>query len=156
MGGAAGGFLLFAATKFFEQRHRPVRGLAHVEIAKSGQLDDFACGRHADHRVAVLAPSLQVAQDRQEVVFQKEHAGDHDICFGDVRFAAIDQVIVAGVFRCRMQAKSQTRIVLAQGLACPLDRTREVGIHRHDHDVDWGRVWSLRFSPSVKRISRPI
>ena len=105
LGSAAGRFLLLAATEFLEQCHRAVRGLTHVEIAKAGEFDDFACRRHADHRVAVFAPSLQVAQDRQEVIFQKEHAGNHEIRFCDVGFAALNQVIVARIFGCCMQAQ---------------------------------------------------
>ena len=96
--GAAGGGFFFAAAQLFEQRHRAAGGLEHVELAQARELGDFGGRGDADHGVALHAPRAQGFQDGQEMVFQKQHAGHHNVGLRDVGLAAGDQGVVACVF----------------------------------------------------------
>ena len=134
--GAAGGGLALVAAQLLEQRHRPAGRLAHVEVTEPRELDDLGRRGHADHRVAMLAARLQRRQDRQEMVFQKQHAGDDDVGLRDVGLAAGNGGVVAGVLGRRMQRELQARHLTQQ---CGLGAGRgagEVGVHRHDDHAD--------------------
>ena len=114
--------LLLVSAQLLEQRHRPAGGLGHVEVAEPGELDDLTGRRHADHGVAVLPPRAQVVEDRQEVVFEEEHAGHDDVGFGDVRLAALDGGGVARVLGRGMQRQLQTGVLALERRMGALDR----------------------------------
>ena len=134
--GTAGGWLVLAllapTAKLLEQRHRAAGRLAHVEVAQPGEAGDLGRRGHADHRVAMVAACLQRGQDRQEMVLQEQHAGDHDVGRLDVGDAARGGGVVPGIFGRRMQREVQAGKLAAQAGPGPLDRAGKVGVHRHD------------------------
>ena len=138
--GATGGGLFFAATQLFQQGHGAAGGLAHIELAQARELRHFGGAGHANHGVALHATLAQIVQDRQEVVFQKQHASDHDVGLGDVLFAACNQGLITRIFRCGVQAERQTGKLAAQGVAGAVDRAGQMRIHSHYHHLDRGGV----------------
>ena len=133
---ATGGLLFLAAAEFLEQGHGTAGRLAHVEVAQARQLDHFGRRGHADHGVAVIATRLQVVDDGEEMALQEQHPGHDDVGLGDVRLDPRQQGIVAGVFRRRVQVEGQAGEIVLQGSAPALERTREMGIHGDDADID--------------------
>ena len=138
-------FFLPAAAQLLQKCHGPTGWLFHVEIAQAGELDHLAGRRHTDHGVTVLAPCAQILKNRQEVVLEKQHAGNNDIGPSDIGLAARDQIVVSSVLRCGVKAQGQARKVFGQVLSRALDRTRQVGIHGHDHDMNRSARLSLKF-----------
>ena len=105
----ASGCFFFGTAQFFQQRHRPAGGLVHIKLAKPGQFDHLGSRHHADHGIAVVTSSTQVVQNRQEMVFEEQHARDNDIGLCDVGLAACNSSVVAGIFRCGMHRQVETR-----------------------------------------------
>ena len=124
------------AAQLLQKRQGAARGARHVEPAELGEADDLLGRQHADGRVVALAPGLDVAEDRQEMILHEQHAGDHDIGRGDRRAAALQHAGVGAPLRGGVQAERQARQLGPQLLAHLLDRPGEVGVHPHDDDVD--------------------
>ena len=131
---APGCSLVFAATtQFFEQSHRAAGGLVHVEITQPGQLDHLGRRGHANHGITAQSAAAQVIQNWQEMVLQKQHAGDHDVGLGNVGPAAGNGSLVAGVFGGGMQVYCQAWQLLGQNPSGPVNRARQVGVHGHNN-----------------------
>ena len=134
--GTGGGFFAVVfgvAAHFFQESHRSAGGLGHVEFAQAGEFDHFARRHGAHHGAAVVAPRLQIGQDRQEVVFHEQHGHNNDVALGDV-FAATCQVFwTGGKFRGRMDGQAQVGQQTFQADTCAVHRTVEVGIHGDNH-----------------------
>jgi hypothetical protein len=112
----------------------------------------------------LVTAGLQRRQDRQEVVFQEQHAGDHDVGGFDAGNAAGGGGLVAGVLRRGMQAELQAGEVAAQRRAGPLDRAGQVRVHRDDDQAQrWRRrawlqrlKWALAsYRVSTVMVARP-
>ena len=145
-GATRGGLVFAAATQFLQQGHGAAGGFAHVKLTKACQLCHFRGTGHANHRIAVHATGAQIVQDRQKVVFKKQHAAQHNVGRGNVGFAFGDERIVASVFRGRMQTPSQAWKVTLQWIIGAVERTRKVRVHGHHHQSDGCGVSQQRFT----------
>ena len=138
-GTTGAGLFLGAAAQFFQQRHRPAGGFAHVELTQLGELDHLTGRHHANHRVAGVTARLQRGQDGQKVVFQKHGGGDDDVALFDVGNAARSGFDVAGVFRRGVQREVQPGQVAQQRGTRAVGRAGQVRVHRDQHDPDQRR-----------------
>ena len=129
------GLRLLAAQALQEPEHAAGR-VGHVELAQLRQLDDFGRRQRAHGHIVGLARLFQPGLDDLDMVFEKNHVGDHDVGGGNVLARPRHRILVARPFGHRMQAQRQARKLPKQDRPRALDGRSHVAVEGDDGDPD--------------------
>jgi hypothetical protein len=141
--------------ELLQDRHDPRGGLAHVEVAHLGEIDDLPVGDHPHHRVAMGAARLEVGQDRRDMLFKEQQVRHDDVGMAHRILRPRQSGRVLGPFGRGQDFDAQTREILGQRRGDARGGAGRMGIEREDHDPVAGDVAIIAHSgPLPRRGSR--
>jgi hypothetical protein len=84
--------------------------------------------------VAMIAALRERRQQRQEMIFQKQHHADDDVAFSDVGAAAFERPGISGEFGGGVDAQRQTGNLSHERRSGSISRAGDMCVHGDDDD----------------------